>query len=174
MPRASRCSVLLVALSLAAACSRKGVPASDDPAFESRWQSLTANGNDAVVVGGDGEALSANVRRTSRPRTDPPPAGGLPEAPPGDDVQRVIRSNLSSVKGCYHSAARQGSGRSGKAIVTFGIRSDGKPTNVQVDAPSFKGTALPTCLSSQVSFWSFPRSKKGADTVSYPFVFVGG
>jgi len=130
------------------------------------------------IVDENGEALMGNVRR-ARAKLDPPAApqeragGALPVQPAGDEVQKVIRSNLAAVKGCYNSVARN-SDRSGKAIVTFAIGSDGKTTNVQVDAPTFKGTPLPNCLSAQVGFWSFPRSQKGAGVVSYPFVFVGG
>ena len=166
-------SLSVVALSLASgACSRK-LPV-EDPAFESRWKEVTA-ANEAVVVGDDsGIALSANVRKAEAKMDRPlARAGGLPVQPGGDDVARVIRSNLAAVKGCYLNAARHG-GPSGKAIVTFTIGSDGRPSHVQVDAPSFKDTGLPTCLTAQVSFWSFPRSQKGAGAVSYPFVLVGG
>ena len=161
---------IVVALTLVGACSKK-VPA-EDPSFEARWKQATS-ANEAVTVGGDEAlALSANVRKAQA--TPPAQAGGgLPEQPAGHEVDRVIRSNLGAVKGCYLTAAKN-SGRSGKAIVTFTIGSDGRPTNVQVDAPSFKDTGLPTCLGAQVSFWSFPRSQKGAGAVSYPFVFVGG
>jgi hypothetical protein len=152
------------------ACARQA-PA-DDPAFEARWKQVTA-ATEAVTVGDDQAlALSASVRKAQAV----PPAvagGGLPEQPAGHEVDRVIRSNLGAVKGCYLTAAKR-TGRSGKAIVTFTIGKDGKPANVQVDAPSFKDTGLPTCISSQVAFWSFPRSRKGAGAVSYPFVFVGG
>jgi len=153
-------------------CSRHAP--SEDPAFAARWKEVTAV-NQPVIVGDEsGLALSANVRTAAaKPERPLPRAGALPVVPGGDDVARVIRSNLGSVKGCYAGAARR-EGRSGKAIVTFTIGSDGRPSNVQVDAPSFKDTGLPTCLGAQVSFWSFPRSQKGAGAVSYPFVFVGG
>jgi TonB family protein len=173
MPSLCWRSLLLGALGLAlGACSRQGPP--EDPAFQARWNQVTA-ANEALVVGDEsGLALSANVRKAEAKLDRPPPRpNGLPDQPGGDDVARVIRSNLGAVKGCYANAARR-SGRSGKAIVTFTIGSDGRPTNVQVDAPSFKDTGLPTCLTAQVSFWSFPRSRKGAGEVSYPFVFVGG
>jgi hypothetical protein len=166
-------SLSVVALSLVlGACSRK-VP-TEDPAFESRWKDVTA-ANEAVVVGDEQAlALSASVRKAQATPPAVAAGGGLPEQPAGHEVDRVIRSNLGAVKGCYLTAARGTSGRSGKAIVSFSIGSDGRPANVQVDAPSFKDTKLPTCISSQVSFWSFPRSRKGAGAVSYPFVFVGG
>jgi hypothetical protein len=168
-----RCASPVILLSLAmGACSRQA-PA-EDPAFESRWKAVTAT-SEAVVVGDDQSlALSASVRKAEATPPAVKAGGGLPEQPAGHEVDRVIRSNLGAVKGCYLSAARGGAGRSGKAIVSFTIGSDGRPGNVQVDAPSFKDTKLPTCISSQVAFWSFPRSRKGAGAVSYPFVFVGG
>src|SRR5688572_22108067 len=122
----------LVALALAAgACSRKA-PA-EDPAFESRWKEITA-ASEAVVIGDDQAlALSANVRKAQATLPSARAGSGLPEQPAGPDVDRVIRSNLGGVKGCYLTAARR-SGRSGKAIVSFSIGSDGRPANVQVDA----------------------------------------
>jgi hypothetical protein len=167
-------TVTAVLVLLGVGCSRK--PPSEDPAFEARWQQVTG-ANEAVTVGDEsGVSLSANVRRTSRPKVErgAASAGGLPVEPPGDDIDRVIRGNLAGIKGCYLAAARRGNGRSGKAIVTFSIGSDGRPANVRVEAPSFVDTALPTCMTAQVSFWAFPRSQKGATAVSYPFVFVGG
>jgi hypothetical protein len=44
----------------------------------------------------------------------------------------------------------------------------------KVDAPSFQGTSLPTCVSAMVSHWAFPKSQTGSLATSYPFVFVGG
>lgn len=70
---------------------------------------------------------------------------------------------------------RSGSQRSGKAIVSFQIGADGNPRSVSIEAPSFDGTALPGCVTGQVSHWVFPRSQKGSVApISYPFVFIGG
>jgi hypothetical protein len=163
--------VLIVALSLG--CTRA---APEDPAFEARWQATAAHAPAITVGEGGAEALSDNVRRV-RAHVDPgPPAqpAALPEQPAGEQIERVIRSNLGAVKGCYQAVAAHGSARSGKAIVSFSIGSDGRPSNVQVDAPSFQGTPLRTCVMAQIAFWSFPRSQKGAGALSYPFVFVGG
>jgi hypothetical protein len=164
--------MLLCAIALAS-CGRKQ-PA-EDPAFEARWKTVTNSGAEVLTIGDDrGEALMGNVRRASRPKTEATTttSTGLPAQLAGEQVQQVIRSNLASVKGCYLSVARH-TPRNGKAIVSFTIGADGKPTNVQVDAPSFQGTALPGCLTAQVSVWTFPPSQKGSGAVSYPFVFVG-
>ncbi len=176
---------VLIAAVAAAACSKSQpakAPEPSDPAFDSKWTSLATQGVEAVYIEDDhGEGLMGNVRRASRPPTAPSlqpqavvdPSQPLPPAPPGDEVQRVIRSNLAAVKGCYMTMARSGTTRSGKAIVSFDIAADGRPAGVKVDAPSFSGTGLPNCVVSQVAHWTFPKSQKGGGSVSYPFVFVG-
>jgi hypothetical protein len=124
-----------------------------------------------------------NVRRASRVKAEPPAVqdneaaanpGALPERPSGEQVQRIIRGNLMAVRGCFMSMARTGQARSGKAIVSFSIGADGKPTGLKVDAPTFADTPLPGCVTAQVSHWEFPKSQRGGSHVSYPFVFVSG
>ena len=178
--------MMLVGAALAAAaalsCNRRDplqVPASGDPAFDSRWDKVAAAEPDVFYVGDDrAEAMLGTVRKATRPRpAASPPAtgpGGIPEQLPGEKVHQVIRSNLPAVKGCYLGMTRAGTTRSGKAILTFAIGSDGRPSDVKVDAPTFQGTPLPGCLTAQASGWSFPRSHKGGGVVSYPFVFVSG
>ena len=156
-----------------------------DPEFDKKWAALAQAGADVAYIEDDrGEGLMGNVRRASRAKAEPPPvlAGPaaaepvavLPEQPPGEEVQRIIRGNLMAVRGCYMNVARTGQARSGKAIVSFAIGADGRPASLRVDAPAFRDTPLPACVTAQVSRWSFPRSQKGGGSVSYPFVFVGG
>jgi hypothetical protein len=100
------------------------------------------------------------------------PGGALPDRPPSEQVQQIIRGNLMAVRGCFMSMARTGQARSGKAIVSFTIGADGKPAGLRVDAPSFVDTPLPGCVTAQISHWAFPKSQRGGGQVSYPFVFV--
>jgi hypothetical protein len=183
VPRSTSTSArLIVLLALAGACAKVKAPEPSDPAFDQKWTSLASNGVEALYIEDDrAEGLMGNVRRVTKPAAPPPLAAppaaspeALPATPSGDDLQRVIRGNLTAVRGCYMSMTRSGLSRSGKAIVTFTVGADGKPADVRVDAPSFSGTPLPGCVSSQVARWSFPKSQKGGATVSYPFVFVGG
>ena len=176
----SGCLVVMVALGSLAACAKKAANAGSDPEFDKQWASLATNGVEALYIEDDrGEGLMGNVRRATKPQSvavapGESPGGALPVQPSGEEVQRVIRGNLAAVKGCYMAMARQGSPRSGKAIVTFDIGADGRPAGVRVEAPQFQGTALPSCMTGQVARWTFPRSQKGGGSVSYPFVFVGG
>jgi hypothetical protein len=177
--------VLGVALMAAAACSKKSpqpLEALPDPEFDKQWTALAERGVEALYIEDDrGEGLMGNVRRATKPPPMLPPTvptpetnDRLPDQPSGEEVQRVIRSNLAAVRSCYMMMARSGVQRSGKAIVSFVIGADGKPAELRVDAPQFRGTTLPNCVMGQVARWSFPKSRAGGGAVSYPFVFVGG
>lgn len=177
---------LIVALALGgAACAKKSAPVvSGNPEFDKKWTEIAQAGIEVSYIEDDrGEGLMGNVRRASRVKAEPPavaPAevnaadpGGLPDQPPGDQVQRIIRGNLMAVRGCFMSMARTGQARSGKAIVSFNVGANGRAVGLRVDAPSFVDTPLPGCVTAQVSHWEFPKSQKGGGQVSYPFVFVG-
>jgi hypothetical protein len=177
---------LIFALALGGvACARKSAaPAPGSPEFDKKWAELAQAGIEVSYIEDDrGEGLMGNVRRASRVKSDPPAvapaeanaanAGGLPDQPPGEQVQRIIRGNLMAVRSCFMSMARTGQARSGKAIVSFTIGANGRAAGLQVDAPSFADTPLPGCVTAQVSHWEFPKSQKGGGQVSYPFVFVG-
>jgi TonB family protein len=96
------------------------------------------------------------------------------EVPAAEEVAAVVRANLPAVKTCYLRLTRAGSGVSGRAIVSFTVEKAGTVGDVRVDAPAFRDTGLPRCVSEQVQRWAFPQSKRGGLAVSYPFVFVGG
>lgn len=175
----------LLALPLFAACGKKPAPAvANDPEFDRQWAALAAAGIEVSYIEDDrGAGLMGNVRRASRSRAESPAAqaneavakpGALPDRPSGEQVHRVVRGNLMTVRGCFMSMARTGQARSGKAIVSFSIGADGKPTDLKVEAPTFAGTPLPGCVTAQVSHWEFPKSQRGGGQVSYPFVFVSG
>jgi hypothetical protein len=162
------------------ACTKKPQPGP----FDQKWAALAKEGIEVAYIEDDrGEGLMGNVRRASRVKAEPPslvpsePSSnnqpGLPEQPPFDQIQKVIRGNLMAVRGCFMSMARNGQARSGKAIVSFAIGADGKPSELSVEAPSFIDTPLPRCVTAQVSHWEFPKSQRGGGQVSYPFVFVG-
>jgi len=158
--------------------------AQSDPKFDQDWSKLAQTGVEALYIEDDrGQGLMGNVRRASSMETVPAavapvaprdPNGPLPDQPAGEEVQKVIKQNLANVKACYLRMTREGSSKSGKAIVSFQIGPDGRVAGVKVDAPSFDGTVLPTCMTGQISNWAFPKSTKGGLAVSYPFVFVGG
>ncbi len=188
-----RCAFVVFVSTLALGCSQKTVvppapaasPVTADPKFDSEWSALAAKGVETLYIEDDrGQGLMGNVRRAAHVPADPTTAPTttaaadsdrlLPAQPAGEDVQKVIKQNLAAVKTCYLKVSREGTQRSGKAIVSFQIDADGGVAGLKVDAPGFAGTGLPGCVSGQIARWSFPKSQKGGLAVSYPFVFVGG
>jgi hypothetical protein len=175
---------LLLALPIGgAACTKKTAPApASNPAFDERWAELAHQGVEVAYIEDDrGEGLMGNVRRASRVKAEPPSVtptaagvdpAALPDRPPSEQVQKVIRGNLMAVRGCFMSMARTGQARTGKAIVSFSIGADGKAAGLRVDAPAFVDTPLPGCVTAQISHWEFPKSQRGGGQLSYPFVFV--
>jgi hypothetical protein len=145
--------------------------------FDQKWAALASKDVDAFYVEDDrGEGLMGNVRR-ARHEQPPPADKGQPMVTANlsqDQIQQVIRQNLPGVKACYLRISRDGEQRSGKAIVSFDVGPAGDVHDTKVDAPSFQGTSLPTCVSGMVSHWAFPKSQSGGLAISYPFVFVGG
>jgi TonB family protein len=168
------------------------VGTSTDPKFDQAWRALGERGGDEgelfYIEDDRAEGLLARVRRAPRvaPRPAPPPAaagGGhapsgkeraVGETPSAEEVAAVVRANLPAVKTCYLRLTRAGSGVSGRAIVSFTVEKAGTVGDVRVEAPAFRDTGLPRCVSEQVQRWAFPQSKRGGLAVSYPFVFVGG
>jgi hypothetical protein len=123
-----------------AACAKKSAQADRlaAPEFDKKWAELAKAGTEVAYIEDDrGEGLMGNVRRASPVKAEPPavaPAEAnvgnprrLPDQPPGEQVQRIIRGNLMAVRGCFMSMARTGQARSGKAIVSFTIGADGAP-----------------------------------------------
>jgi hypothetical protein len=182
--RATR--LLLVAAALmvpAAGCSkRSGGAGRSSSGFDSRWTTLAQQGTEAYYIEDDrGEGFMGNVLRSQTGALAMAPllpesykgGGHLPDQPDRDRVQKLVRQYLPGVKSCYLQMSRDGNAPSGKAIVSFQIAGNGRVQALNVDAPAFEGTPLSGCITSQVTRWVFPASRKGLGAMSYPFVFVG-
>lgn len=165
-----------LAFLLLAGCSHKDKAVSD-PKFDAEWSQLAKGGAEPAFIEGDlhGSGLMGEVRRAVDPPTDKlAAAGNAFQGPlPDPEVVRVIRANLPGVKGCYAIEERNGIG-SGKAIVSIEIDPAGTVSTVQVIAPAFANSGLPTCVGARARSWTFPKFTQGPKKFSYPFVFVGG
>lgn len=173
--------LLIVALS---GCNKKSESACSGAscaAFDQQWAQLEKSGAEPLFIEGElhGAGLMGEVRRAVDPSAEnkavaqsQPLPGPLPDV----EVVKVIRANLAAVKGCYQAEERAGTVGSGKAIVTLEIDGgSGAVTSVQIDAPAFAASRLPSCVSARAKNWTFPRfTAKDPKRFSYPFVFVGG
>jgi hypothetical protein len=167
--------LVLATVFLVAACAKK--PATDAK-FDEKWSELTKGDAEPAFIEGElhGTGLMGEVRRALPPSTEKlhDAAAAFQGPLPDPEVVRVIRSNLSAVKGCYAIEERNGTVGSGKAIVSIEIDPTGTVANVKVDAPAFSNSGLPNCVSTRAKTWTFPKFTSGPKKFSYPFVFVGG
>ncbi len=154
-------------------CSKQAAPVAD-PAFDKQWAEVSKAVPETAYIEDDRAAgLMGKVERAPQVAAEPAPGGGpLPAKLEMNDISRTIRSNLTAVKVCYLREQRV-TARSGKAIVNFAVQSSGQVSDVEVNAPAFKGTNLPNCVGDQVKKMTFPKFQQGPQSVSYPFVFVG-
>jgi hypothetical protein len=184
--------LIVVGALLLAACDKGrkdgvGAGSAGGPSpFDKRWEALQAQGSEAIkIVDDQGAALMDNVLGAQGGALAGAPwlaesmkgggnKGPLPDRPDPNDVNKLVKQYVPGVKACYQRLTRGGDTRTGKAIVSFQIASNGKVQSVAVDAPEFEGSQLASCIDGQVSRWQFPPSKKGAGNSSYPFVFSGG
>lgn len=169
---------LLVLVLLVPACKDRQKTAAGDPAFDREWASLEKGGAEPLFIEGElhGAGLMGEVRRAVDPSSE---GRALPSAEfkgplPDGEVVKVIRQNLTAVKGCYQIEERAGTVGSGKAIMTLEIDgASGAVTDVKIDAPAFQASKLPACVSGRAKTWTFPKFT-ATKKFSYPFVFVGG
>jgi hypothetical protein len=179
---------IVVATLLFAACNKgkSGGPGAGPSPFDKRWESLQAQGTQAIrIVDEPGAALMDNVLGAQGGALAAAPwmaesmkggaqKGALPEHPDYNEVQKLVRQYVPGVKSCYQRMTRGGDTRTGKAIVSFQIGGNGHVAGVNIEAPDFEGSQLSACIDGQVSHWVFPPSQKGQSSSSYPFVFSGG
>jgi hypothetical protein len=178
----------MLGLGAVGACSRPGAgaPGGAPSPFDKRWEKIQQQGAEAYrITDEQGAAMMDNVLGAQAGALAMAPwlaesmkggarSGPLPDRPDANDVQKLVRQYIPGVKSCYQRMTRDGDTRSGKAIVSFQIGSNGHVEGLNVEAPAFEGTQLSSCIDGQVSRWVFPASRKGGSPSSYPFVFVGG
>lgn len=160
---------IIVSMMLLGACKAK----KESPEFEKKWAKAKKESgltDIQVIDTKDSQDLKGNVQRLGEP-TAPPGATGSRAAPfklSQNQVGRYIRRQLARLTSCHRATK----GRSGKAMLTVTIESSGRVSSVSVDAPSFGGTRLSTCLEAGARRWRFPRFRAESSlTYTYPFIF---
>ena len=165
--------ILSGALFLFVACEAK----KESKGFEKRFKSAKKkSGVDDVMVvegGGKGKALQTNVQKIGLPT---PPLGvkeseKLPLTLTSRTVARVIRRRVSRLRYCL--LGRNVRKKAGKAIITLTVLPSGRVSSVKVEAPSFSGTGVASCVKRSATLWKFPKFQKGKITHSYPVIFKG-
>lgn len=88
-------------------------------------------------------------------------------------VQRTVRSRMHQVAACYGAAAMFDDDVSGKVVVRFSIKPEGKVGSAIVTECNIDAEMLETCVLDTVQKWTFAPPPKGKSArFEYPFLFA--
>jgi hypothetical protein len=91
-----------------------------------------------------------------------------------DQIREVVRAHLSEIRACYNQALTKDATASGKIVIDFTIGEQGTVTKTAVASSDMKDAGVPTCMSSVIAGWVFPKPVGGQVDVTYPFVLEPG
>jgi len=86
-------------------------------------------------------------------------------------VEKFIRQNRYQLQLCYELALRRNEEASGVMEWKWRIDSRGTISDISLVKSSIADRHLAKCLEEKISRWRFPRPRRGAVEVSYPFEF---
>lgn len=87
-------------------------------------------------------------------------------------VEKFIRENRYQLQLCYELALRRNEETSGVMEWKWRIDSRGSISDVSLIKTDIDDRHLAKCLQDKISRWRFPRPRRGAVEVSYPFEFA--
>lgn len=87
-------------------------------------------------------------------------------------VEKFIRENRYQLQLCYELALRRNEETSGVMEWKWRIDSRGAISDVSLIKTDIDDRHLAKCLQDKISRWRFPRPRRGAVEVSYPFEFA--
>jgi len=179
----NRFGIVVLALAgslLATGCGRASDAKAESPEFQAAWLSLVGSGAQIQHVGPTSgtesltDTLGASATEGVSGLLSSAIPGGASHGPlTAPEVDRTVRSRMSSIRMCQAQASRRGGMPSGKVIVRFQVGTDGSVQNVQVVGPSFSHTPLLGCIASSVRRLQFRPSSGQPFAAAYPFIFAG-
>ena len=103
-----------------------------------------------------------------------PPAPGsadIPERLGQSDIMSVVLSNKPAIVKCVGEQKAKDPGLSGKLIVRWTVKTNGRTSNVSVLNDELRSTHLAGCITGLVKSWKFPAHRVQGDPVDFPFTF---
>ncbi|MBM4378104.1 MAG: zinc-ribbon domain-containing protein [Deltaproteobacteria bacterium] len=101
----------------------------------------------------------------------PPAASAEPERLTQADINGVVVTNKSSIKGCVDEQKAKDPSLKGKLVMRWTIQTSGKVTGVGCQTEQFKDSAMAGCLSRLIKGLQFPRHRVQGDPVNFTFTF---
>ena len=90
---------------------------------------------------------------------------------PTEVIQRIVRSNISTIQACYEKAMTKAPALAGKVLVKFVINADGSVSSAAASDTNITDADMVSCVCGAVRRMAFPQPDGGAMVVTYPFNF---
>lgn len=88
------------------------------------------------------------------------------------DITRVVKSRMSSIKECYERELKRNPKLAGKVVVRFTIDEEGRVTQTAIEENTLGDKAVAACIISRFERFRFPKPEGGSVPVAYPFIFA--
>jgi len=146
------------------------------PLIGPEWETVLAEIRALVARSGDLARGAQEAQAAGEPPADAASAGPRTEVELAlvseEDVQRVVRENLSAVHACYQRQLAERPGLVGKVVMEWTIDPDGRPSAVHATFDGLGSPEVTDCIAKVIGSWTFPRpAGVGGSIVTYPFVF---
>jgi len=129
-----------------------------------------------TVFGGSDKRREEPKKDTRQQKRDVyiPPAPGsadIPERLGSSDIMSVVLANKPSIRRCVEEQKSKDPGQSGKLVMRWTIKTNGRTGSVSVMTDEFRSTYMASCLGGLVRSWRFPAHRVQGDPVDFPFTF---
>ena len=89
------------------------------------------------------------------------------------DVDRIVKTRMDKIRGCYQRELRDNPGLSGHLVVKLVVGRDGGTANAVVKESGLQNKTVEQCVLEQFLLMKFPRPPGNKDiTASYPLMFA--
>lgn len=89
-----------------------------------------------------------------------------------EEIQRVFRVNMSSIRFCYERQVKTQPGLAGRVTVRLVISPSGAVSSANVVSSTIGSSAVEQCVERAVTRLQFPQPEGGSVTVTYPLTFA--
>ena len=86
-------------------------------------------------------------------------------------ISRIIKNNKFELQLCFELALRRNQGVAGTMEWQWRLDSRGQISDMQLVKSTIEDSRMIQCVRQKIASWKFPRPRKGAIQVSYPFQF---
>lgn len=132
----------------------------------------TTSASPALTVATGGGSLTVGRLNPVAPASTPQASAPCTDCIAQADIDRIVKTRMDKIRGCYQRALRDNPGLSGNLVVKFVVGRDGGTANAVVKDSGLGNVQAEQCVLEQFLQLRFPRPPGNQEiTASYPLMF---